>query len=472
MSPHRFLIPVLALLAACSGQPSKTSAQTLQGGFATPDRRIPADAGSMRLSFAPVVKKAAPAVVNVFSRRVVRQQVDPFWQMFGATPRQGVEQSLGSGVIVGADGVVVTNHHVIEGGQEIEVILSDRRSYPAKVLLDDARADQAVLKIDPKGERLPVIAIDESNNVQVGDLVLAIGNPFGVGQTVTNGIVSALARTEVGVTDYSYFIQTDAAINPGNSGGPLVDMDGDLIGLNTSILSRTGTSTGVGFAIPAAMVKQVVDAALGGRHDVVRPWLGVRGQEVTGEIAASMGLDRPQGVLIGDVYPGSAADRAGVRSGDVILAVDGQPVNDPSSLDYRVVTKHAGDQVGLQVRHGSAARTVSVRVEPAPATPARDERVISGRNPLGGATVINLSPSAAIELGADPFAAKGVLVIRVTDQSLSSSVGVRPGDLIRQVNGRDVRSTADLQDALIAGGHAWRITLQRGGQDVTGDFRL
>ncbi len=472
MRLRRFLIPVLAVLAACSGQPNKTSAQTLQGGFAAPDRRIPADVGAMRLSFAPVVRKAAPAVVNVFSRRVVRQQVDPFWQMFGATPRQGVEQSLGSGVIVGADGIVVTNHHVIEGGQEIEVILSDRRQYPAKVLLDDARADLAVLKVDPHGERLPVIAIDDTNNVQVGDLVLAIGNPFGVGQTVTNGIVSALARTEVGVTDYSYFIQTDAAINPGNSGGPLVDMDGDLIGLNTSILSRTGTSTGVGFAIPAAMVKQVVDAAIGGRHDVVRPWLGVRGQEVTGEIASSMGLDRPQGVLIGDVYPGGAADRAGVKAGDVILSVDGQAVNDPSALDYRVVTRHAGDQVALQVRHGAASRTVSVRVEPAPATPARDERTISGRNPLGGATAINLSPAAALELGVDPFAARGVLVIKITDQSLASSVGVRPGDMIRQVNGRDIHSTAELQDALNAGGRTWRITLQRGGQEVTGDFRL
>ena len=469
---RRLLIPAMALLAACSGQPRQTSAQTLQGGFGAPDRRIPGDAASMRLSFAPVVKKAAPAVVNVFSRRVVRQQVDPFWQMFGATPRQGVEQSLGSGVIVGADGIVVTNHHVIEGGTEIEVILSDRRQFPAKVLLDDARADLAVLKVDPHGQPLPVIAIDDSNNVQVGDLVLAIGNPFGVGQTVTNGIVSALARTEVGVTDYSYFIQTDAAINPGNSGGPLVDMDGDLIGLNTSILSRTGTSTGVGFAIPAAMVKQVVDAALGGRHDVVRPWLGVRGQEVTGEIASSIGLDRPQGVLIGDVYPGSAADRAGVHTGDVILAVDGQSVNDPSALDYRVVTKHAGDQVALLVRHAGAARTVSVRVEPAPATPARDERTIAGRNPLGGATVINLSPAAAIELGADPFAARGVLVTKLTDDSLAASVGVRPGDMIRQINGREIRTTADLQDALTAGGRAWRITLTRGGQQITGDFRL
>ncbi len=472
MRASRLLIPVLALLAACSGKPGPSSAQTLQGGFPQPDRRPPAGAAEMRLSFAPVVRKAAPAVVNVFSRRVVRQQVDPFWQMFGVTPREGVEQSLGSGVIVRPDGVIVTNHHVVEGGQEIQVVLSDRRQFPAKVLLDDARADIAVLKVDPKGERLPVIAIDDAANVQVGDLVLAIGNPFGVGQTVTNGIVSALSRTDVGVSDYSFFIQTDAAINPGNSGGPLVDMDGDLIGLNTAILSRTGASSGVGFAIPAAMVKQVVEAALGGGHAVVRPWLGVRGQEVTGEIATTLGLDRPEGVLVGDVYPGSAADHAGVRTGDVILAVDGQAVNDQAGLDYRVATRHPGDQVVLRVRHGKTAADIALRVEPAPASPARDERVIVGRNPLGGATVVNVSPAVAQELGVDPFAARGVLVTGIADGALAGNVGIRPGDLVRRINGREIHTTADLPGALTAGGGAWRITIQRGDQEITGDFRL
>ncbi len=251
MHLRRLLIPALAVLAACSGHPGKTSAQTIQGGFGVPDRRPPASSAEMRMSFAPVVKKAAPAVVNVFSRRVVRQQVDPFWQMFGFMPRTGVEQSLGSGVIVRDDGVIVTNHHVIAGGQQIQVVLNDRRNFPAKILLDDARADLAVLKIDTKGARLPVLAIDAGHDIQVGDLVLAIGNPFGVGQTVTNGIVSALARTDVGRSGAdNFFIQTDAAINPGNSGGALVDMDGDLIGINTMIVSGSGSSAGVGFAIP------------------------------------------------------------------------------------------------------------------------------------------------------------------------------------------------------------------------------
>ncbi|HWA61175.1 MAG TPA: trypsin-like peptidase domain-containing protein, partial [Caulobacteraceae bacterium] len=272
----RVLLPAAILLTACSGHPSR--AQT--AGLPEPQRAPPPSAAAMKMSFAPVVQKAAPAVVNVYSRRVVRTQVDPFWGFFmgGGMPQNRVEQSLGSGSIVRADGVVLTNHHVIENAQEIMVVTSDRREWPATVLLDDARADLAVLKLDTKGEKLPTIAIDDSDKVQVGDLVLAIGDPFGVGQTVTNGIVSALARSDVGITDYSFFIQTDAAINPGNSGGPLVDMDGNLIGVNTAILSRTGGSNGIGFAIPAALAKQVVSTALGGGRSVTRPWLGARTQ--------------------------------------------------------------------------------------------------------------------------------------------------------------------------------------------------
>ena len=474
MRLRRLLIPLVALLAACSGHPSKGSAQQVQGGFPAPERRPPADANMMRLSFAPVVKKAAPAVVNVYSRSVVRQQVDPFWQMFGlGMPRERVQQSLGSGSIVRADGVIVTNNHVIEGGQQIMVGLADRREFPARVLLADPHSDLAVLKIDPKGERLPVIAIDDSSDVQVGDLVLAIGNPFGVGQTVTNGIVSALARTDVGASDYSYYIQTDAPINPGNSGGPLVDMNGDLIGVNSAILSRTGTSTGVGFAIPASIVRQVVETALGGGRTVVRPWLGVRAQSVTADIASSLGMERPQGVIVSDVYPGSSADRAGLKARDIILSVDGQPVNDDAALNYRVGTRHPGDVLRLQVRSGSGAvREVRARAEAPPASPARDERVIGGRNPFTGATVLNMSPAVAEELGVDPFAARGVIVSKAPPGSPASRVGFQPGDLVVAVNGRQIRTTSELQAALAAGGDAWRVTIRRGDQQITGDFTL
>jgi Do/DeqQ family serine protease len=400
----------------------------------------------------------------------VRQQVDPFWQLFGAgVPQSRVSQSLGSGAIVRSDGIVVTNNHVIEGGQEIMVVLNDRREFPANVLLADPRTDVAVLKIDATG--LPVLPLDTGADVEVGDLVLAIGNPFGVGQTVTNGIVSALARAQQG-SDDSVYIQTDAPINPGNSGGPLVDMDGDMIGLNNSIYSRTGTSTGVGFAIPAPVVRQVIEAATGSgsQHALIRPWLGINGQTVSGEIAQSLGLDRPVGVLVADVYPGSAAARAGVRSGDVILAVDGDAVNEAAELNYRFSTHHSGDQVRLAVRQGSQTRTLSARADPAPATPAKDERTLQGRNPFGGATVVNLSAAAAQDLGVDPFAARGVVVTKVG--GYAASVGLRPGDVVKALNGRQIATTAELQSALGNQATSWRITVNRSGQDITATFQL
>src|SRR5580692_10461726 len=274
---HPITKPVLLVCLLSVSLSVASCARSQPANLPPPDRReVPGDAATMRLSFSPIVKRTAPAVVNVYSQRVVRTQVDPFWGMFsnGGVPQERIAQSLGSGSIVRADGVIVTNHHVIDGAQEIKVVTADRREWPATVLLDDPRADLAVLKIDAKGEALPTIAINDAAEPQVGDLVLAIGDPFGVGQTVTNGIVSALARSDVGISDYSFFIQTDASINPGNSGGPLVDMNGDLIGVNTAIVSSSGASAGVGFAIPAVMAKQVVDAALNGGHAVTRPWLG------------------------------------------------------------------------------------------------------------------------------------------------------------------------------------------------------
>jgi Do/DeqQ family serine protease len=474
---HRLILPALCLLAACSQPAGKSSAQALPGpSLAEPTRVAPGDAATMRLSFAPVVRKAAPAVVNVYSRRVVRQTVDPFWDFFGGmgVPRERVAQSLGSGVIVRSDGIIVTNNHVIAGGQEIMVVLGDRREFPAKVLLADSRADVAVLKIDTGAERLPVLALDDRDDAQVGDLVLAIGDPFGVGQTVTNGIVSALARSGVGITDVSYFIQTDAAINPGNSGGALVDMNGDMIGMNTAILSQSGTSSGVGFAIPAALIKRVVETAVGGGTVAqVRPWLGVKTQEVSADIARTLGLDRPEGVLITDVYPGGPGARAGLKQGDLILAVDGQPVNDESTLNYRVVTRRTGDEVTLTLRreHG-AGQSVRVRIEPPPGGAANDAKTINGRNPLDGATVSPLSPASAEEMGLDPFAAKdGVLVTKAGERFAGRFLA--DGDVIRSINGVTPHSVRELEAILSShGAGGWRIVFQRGGQTVTAQFGL
>ncbi len=477
MRLSRLLLLPLVLLAACSPH-SGSNAETTHSlggpvpGLAEPNRMPPADFATMKMSFSPIVKRAAPAVVNVFSQRVVRTQADPFWQFFGGgmgVPQNRVEGSLGSGVVVRSDGLIVTNNHVIEGGTELNVVLADRREFPAKVVLADARADLAVLKIDTKGERLPVMPIADRDSVQVGDLVLAIGDPFGVGQTVTNGIVSALARTDVGANDFSYFIQTDAAINPGNSGGPLVDMDGNLIGLNTLIYSRTGSSAGIGFAIPAAMVRRVVETAVGGGHAVNRPWLGAKTQTVTSDTAKSLGLDRAGGAMVVSVYPGGPAADAGLGEGDVIIAADGQPVTDEGVLNYRVATHKPGEAFAVQVRKSAGTRTVQVRLESPPSNPPRDERTLTGRQPLAGVTVVNLSPAVAEEYGLDPMLT-GVLIIK-PGQSYAAQAGFQAGDIIRDVNGHAIHSTTTLAGALQTA-QGWLITVERSGRQITASFGL
>lgn len=470
MRLHRILVPAFVLLAACSGPTSRSDAQPPP--LAQPTRAAPSDALNMKVSFAPVVRRAAPAVVNISAKRVIRQQVDPFWQMFGmGVPPSRVEGSLGSGVIVRADGIIVTNNHVVEGGREITVALSDRREFPARVLLVDPRGDLAVLKIDVGAERLPVMPIDDSDDAQVGDLVLAIGDPFGVGQTVTNGIISALNRTAdpQGGTPMTY-IQTDAAINPGNSGGALVDMDGDLIGVNSFIVSRSGASAGVGFAIPAAMVRRVVEAAAGGGNVLVRSWLGARTQPVTPEIARSLGLDKPQGTLVADIWPGGPADRAGLKSGDIILSVNNRPVDDPAAVSFAVGAARPGEVLALDVRRGGGWVKASLRAEPPPARPARDELQVDGRNPFQGATVVNVSPAVADEIGVDPFAARGVLVLNVS-RGFAMNAGLRPGDVVRRVNGREIATVSDLRAALSEPAATWQVTILRGEREITANFR-
>ena len=432
----------------------------------------PASMGQVQLTFAPVVKRIAPAVVTVYARSVAQVQVNPlfndplFAQLFGASPemRQRVQQSLGSGVIVRADGLIITNNHVVEGGTDIVVALSDKREFKAKVLQADPRTDLAVLKIDTRGERLPVVPFADSDQVQVGDLVLAIGDPFGVGQTVTMGIVSALARTQVSASDYQFFIQTDAAINPGNSGGALVTTDGKLAGINTAIYSRSGGNIGIGFAIPANLARRVVEGVEGGQG-VRLAWIGATGQSVTNAIAGSLGLPRPGGVLIKDIYPGGPLSNAGVKSGDVVASVDGISVDDMQSLNYRIATHRPGETVKAHVESGKTARDVSVTLALPPENPPREAQTILGRNPLGGAKVENLSPAAALDLQMD-LLARGVAVVAVDDNSLAQRQGFQPGDIVRSVNGSAIARVGDLTRALNAANH-WDMVIERGGRRMS-----
>src|SRR5437868_11497517 len=374
------------------------------------DRRVPASQAELRLSYAPIVQRVAPAVVNVYAAKVIQNRNplldDPIFRRFFGVPGQQPEQmqrSLGSGVMVDPSGLVVTNNHVIEGADQVKVSLSDKREFEAEIVLKDSRSDLAVLRLKDSHEKFPTLDFANSDELMVGDVVLAMGNPFGVGQTVTHGIISALARTQVGITDYQFFIQTDAAINPGNSGGALVDMTGRLAGINTAIYSRSGGSQGIGFAIPANMVRVVVASAKGGGSAVKRPWLGAKLQTVTPDLAESLGLKRPAGALISSVVEGGPAARAGLKNADLVVAVDGQAVEDPNAFEYRFFTKPLGGTAQLGIMRGGRELTVAVALQTAPETP-REEIVIRSRSPFQGVKAANLSPALADELGLDASA--------------------------------------------------------------------
>ncbi len=459
------------MLAMCLGLSATASAQD---AVSSDMSAVPTSTAQLQMSFAPLVKKTSPAVVNIYAKILVREKMrvispffnDPFFNQFFNVPRgqvrERVENSLGSGVIVGPNGTVATNTHVVKNATEIIVVTADGREFKAEKKLVDEQTDLAILQIDPKGENLPFLPLADSDALEVGDIVLAIGNPFGVGQTVTSGIISGLARTGVGPSGFGAFIQTDAAINPGNSGGALIDMQGRLVGINSMIFSRDGGSLGIGFAIPANLLKTVVDAS---RTDgrIVRPWTGFGGQSVTSDMIESLGLERATGVLVYKISKGSPADKAGMQVGDIILSVNGHDVRDPASLQFRITTIPIGSDMAFVVLRNGKRETLSIKAIRPPEVPPRQQTDLKGRHPFSGATVANISPAVSEELGGI-HEDSGVVVIE-GGKGNALRLGLRAGDTILKVNDVAISSVDHLLKTLAKpSGGRWAVEIGRDGK--------
>ncbi len=433
--------------------------------------KVPQSELQITLSFAPLVKRISPAVVNVYATKKVVQRSpfagDPFFErFFGGNgfnrPRQRYKNSLGSGVIVDAGGIVITNQHVIKNADKVKVVLADGREFDADIILKDDKADLAVLRIK-SDEVFPTIPIADSEDLEVGDLILAVGNPFGVGQTVTSGIISALARSQIGISDFGFFIQTDAAINPGNSGGALVDMRGRLIGINTAIFSKSGGSHGIGFAIPSNMVKVVLRSIQSGGDHVTRPWIGATFQNVTSDIAENLGLNRPRGAIVVGIVKGGPAEDSGLKLGDVILAVNDQTVDHPNALGYRLATIGIGNDAKITVLSRQTRRILNISLLAAPETVPRRKYEIGGRNPFSGAIVYNLSPAIAEELGMDGNKS-GVVVGEIRSRSFAQQYRLRKRDIIRSINEQEITGTRQLKRFLQRRRQIWEFVIERKGR--------
>jgi serine protease Do len=443
-------LDLMSSLTAKSSQISSRSVETLS---------------SLSDALSEVAGVATPSVVNISTTRVIKQTEqapldffdDPFFRRFFGDqfphpniPKEHKEQSLGSGVIVSEDGYIVTNNHVIEKSQEIKVLLRNKRDYKAKLIGADPKTDIAVIKIEATG--LPALPWGDSNKLRVGEIVFAIGNPFGLNSTVTMGVISAVGRANVGIADYEDFIQTDAAINPGNSGGALLNARGELIGVNTAIVSRTGGYQGIGFAVPSSMAKQVMESLIKFKK-VVRGWLGVSIQEITSDLAEEFGVKDLRGALISGVMKGSPADKAGIRQGDVILAYNGKDVEDTGHLRNMVSQTAVGTTVKVKLLRKKKEMEVEVVIAELPkklsdAAPEVDEESdTEGGTALTGVSVRELTPELARRFGLGD-AASGVVVVRIDPNSPAFEGGIRPGDLIMQVNQQDIASIEDFKKAV------------------------
>ena len=416
---------------------------------------------------ADVAQKVIPSVVNISSTKTVVIQQSPFFsdpffrEFFGNVPHERVQRALGSGVIITSDGYIITNNHVVGGADKVEVRLSDERVFTARIIGTDPKSDVAIVKIDAKG--LPTIPVGDTSKLRIGTFVLAVGNPFGLGQTVTMGIISALGRSGLGITDYENFIQTDAAINPGNSGGALVNMKGELIGINTAILSQSGGNVGIGFAIPVDLAMSVKNSLI--RYGkVVRGWLGVTAQDIDPKIAKTLNLGSTKGVLVSDVAKTSPASTAGIKRGDVLTAINGKPVISASSLRFAVSELTPGTPVKVTVFRDGKEWIIPVTIgDLAKATVAEDRFAVKDNRFLAGLTVSEITPTIRETLNLDPDMA-GIVVLEVTRGTPAESTGIRPGDLILKINDKAIKDLSELKKAVAAlTSRKMSITIYRNG---------
>lgn len=426
---------------------------------------VPQSEVQMKLSFSPIVKTVAPSVVNIYAKRVVQNRQsfspflnDPFFNQFfgrgfGGMQKERIENSLGSGVILEQNGFVMTNAHVVDNAQEAVVALNDGREFDAQIVLVDKASDLAVLKIDGSGTRLPTAKLAPSETLEVGDLVLAIGNPFGVGQTVTSGIVSALARSTMNINDFNFFIQTDAAINPGNSGGPLVDMDGNVVGINTAIYSRDGGSLGIGFSVPSEMVQTVMNAARS-QYDpsqtnntfagkIKRPWIGLNAQMITSDIANSLNLENTQGALVTKLHPQSPLLREGIKVGDIITHIDGRRIKDPAEMRFRLATTALNERVKMTYKREGREKIAEIRMIEAPDLPDRQKTQIKGQNIFQGIGLCVINPALQEEMSLN-IPDEGVVVCGMGERNYARRF-LREGDVIVRMNGREIEKPSDVQ---------------------------
>ncbi|MFN7710109.1 MAG: Do family serine endopeptidase [Holosporales bacterium] len=460
-------------LAVESAPPAQAATPSLSGDGAI----VPHSRDQLQLSFSPVVKKVAPAVVNIYAARVVKPNTDsPFYNdplfkhFFGpdfpfGNPEARIQSSLGSGVILRSDGLVVTNFHVIKNAEEIRVVLNDGREYDAEIVSRDKRTDLAALRILGLDKPLPYLELRDADELEVGDIVMAVGNPFGIGQTVTMGIVSGLARSEIGVKDFRSLIQTDAAINPGNSGGPLVTLDGRVVGINTSIISNTGSSVGIGFSIPSNLVAPVL-ASLEHGGKVVRPWAGISIKDAPAKPGTDLVGDAYEGVLVMKVYANSPADKGGLKAGDVIIKIDEHDTLNEAAYRFRLATSIVGKPRTFTVKRKGEVLKLQVAMETPP--DIKDNKVVtlSGRTPLSGAVVTGLSPAVAVDLGLAYDEDGGVVVLRTRPGTPSAMSSLQPGDVILSVNGVKVTNVEELGKNLGRSARGWEFQVRRGGRVI------